>query len=72
MRPGDPAQVALDPDRAIWEFPSAAELLGADTVWEDVLETLRPRRWPGQYNSYSSGWRTVRCSRCCFATRLLS
>ncbi len=48
LRPRDPAQAAADPDRAIWEFPSADELPGGDAVWGDVLDALRPPRQPGQ------------------------
>jgi ERCC4-related helicase len=48
LRPRDPAQAAADPDRAIWEFPSAEELPGGDAVWGDVLDALRPPRQPGQ------------------------
>jgi hypothetical protein len=48
LRPRDPAQAAADPDRAIWEFPTAAELPGGDAVWGDVLDALRPPRQPGQ------------------------
>ncbi len=48
LRPRDPAQAAVDPDRAIWEFPTAEELPGGDAVWGDVLDALRPPRQPGQ------------------------
>jgi ERCC4-related helicase len=48
LRPRDPAQAAADPDRAIWEFPSAEELPGGDAVWGDLLDALRPPRQPGQ------------------------
>jgi SNF2 family DNA or RNA helicase len=48
LRPRDPAQAAADPDRAIWEFPSAEELPGGEAVWGDVLDALRPPRQPGQ------------------------
>jgi ERCC4-related helicase len=48
LRPRDPAQAAVDPDRAIWEFPSAEELPGGAAVWGDVLDALRPPRPPGQ------------------------
>jgi hypothetical protein len=48
LRPRDPAKAAADPDRAIWEFPSAEELPGGDAVWGDVLDALRPPRQPGQ------------------------
>ncbi len=48
LRPRDPAQAAADPDRAIWEFPTAEELPGGDAVWGDVLDALRPPRQPGQ------------------------
>ena len=48
LRPRDPAQAAADPDRAIWEFPSAEELPGGDAVWGDVLDALRPPRQPVQ------------------------
>ncbi len=48
LRPRDPAQAAVDPDRAIWEFPTAEELPGGDAVWGDVLDALRPPRQRGQ------------------------
>jgi SNF2 family DNA or RNA helicase len=48
LRPRDPAQAAADPDRAIWEFPTAEELPGGDAVWGDVLDALRPPRQLGQ------------------------
>jgi ERCC4-related helicase len=48
LRPRDPSQAAVDPDRAIWEFPSAEELPGGEAVWGDVLDALRPPRQPGQ------------------------
>ena len=46
--PRDASQAAQDPDRAIWEFPSAAELPGGEAAWGDVLDALRPPRQPGQ------------------------
>jgi hypothetical protein len=48
LKPRDPAQAAADPDRAIWEFPTAEELPGGEPVWGDVLDALRPPRQPGQ------------------------
>ncbi len=48
LRPRDPAQAAQDPERAIWEFPSAAHLPGGEAAWGDVLDALRPPRQPGQ------------------------
>ena len=48
LRPRDPAQAAADPDRAIWEFPTAEELPGGEAAWGDVLDALRPPRQPGQ------------------------
>jgi hypothetical protein len=48
LRPRDAAEAAADPERAIWEFPSAEELPGGDAVWGDVLDALRPPRQPGQ------------------------
>ena len=48
LRPRDPAQAAQDPERAIWEFPSAAHLPGGEAAWGDVLDALRPPRPPGQ------------------------
>ena len=46
--PRDAAQAAQDPDRAIWEFPSADALPGGEAAWGDVLDALRPPRQPGQ------------------------
>ena len=46
--PRDASQAEQDPDRAIWEFPSAAELPGGEAAWGDVLDALRPPRQPGQ------------------------
>ena len=46
--PRDASQAAQDPDRAIWEFPSAADLPGGEAAWGDVLDALRPPRQPGQ------------------------
>ena len=46
--PRDASQAAQDPDRAIWEFPSADELPGGEAAWGDVLDALRPPRQPGQ------------------------
>jgi hypothetical protein len=48
LRPRDAAEAAADPERAIWEFPSAEDLPGGDAVWGDVLDALRPPRQPGQ------------------------
>ena len=48
LRLRDAAEAAADPERAIWEFPSAADLPGGDAVWGDVLDALRPPRQPGQ------------------------
>ena len=46
--PRDAAQAAQDPDRAIWDFPSADQLPGGEAAWGDVLDALRPPRQPGQ------------------------
>jgi SNF2 family DNA or RNA helicase len=46
--PRDASQAEQDPDRAIWEFPSAADLPGGEAAWGDVLDALRPPRQPGQ------------------------
>ena len=46
--PRDASQAAQDPDRAIWEFPSAEQLPGGEAAWGDVLDALRPPRQPGQ------------------------
>ena len=43
LRPRDPAQAAADPDRAIWEFPSAEELPGGDAVFRDPQEVNADR-----------------------------
>ena len=48
LQPRDPQQAAQDPERAIWEFPSAAQLPGGEAAWGDVLDALRPPRQPGQ------------------------
>jgi SNF2 family DNA or RNA helicase len=48
LRPRDPEQAAVDPERAIWVFPSADELPGGETAWGDVLDALRPPLQPGQ------------------------
>ena len=48
LRPRDPEQAAQDPERAIWQFPSAEELPGGEAAWGDVLDALRPPRQPGQ------------------------
>ncbi|PSB38490.1 DISARM system SNF2-like helicase DrmD [Aphanothece minutissima] len=46
--PRDTDQAAQDPDRAIWEFPTADQLPGGEAAWGDVLDALRPPRQPGQ------------------------
>jgi len=46
--PRDASQAAQDPDRTIWEFPSAEQLPGGEAAWGDVLDALRPPRQPGQ------------------------
>ena len=46
--PRDADQAAEDPDRAIWEFPTADRLPGGEAAWGDVLDALRPPRQPGQ------------------------
>lgn len=46
--PRDPVQAVADPDRAIWEFPSADRLPDGEAAWGDVLDALRPPRQPGQ------------------------
>ncbi len=48
LRPRNPAQAAQDPDRAIWDFPTADELPGGEAAWGDVLDALRPPLQPGQ------------------------
>ena len=48
LQPRDPLQAAQDPERAIWQFPTAEELPGGEAAWGDVLDALRPPRQPGQ------------------------
>ena len=48
LKPRNPTTAVNDPDRAIWDFPSAKELPGGDARWGDVLDALRPPRQPGQ------------------------
>jgi hypothetical protein len=48
LRPRNPSQAAQDPDRAIWDFPTADELPGGEAAWGDVLDALRPPLQPGQ------------------------
>lgn len=48
LKPRDPLLAAQDPERAIWQFPTAEELPGGEAAWGDVLDALRPPRQPGQ------------------------
>ncbi len=48
LRPRNPSQAAQDPDRAIWDFPTADEVPGGEAAWGDVLDALRPPLQPGQ------------------------